>query len=94
MKSLEKNDAFDNASAADGDGFASNLVDELKKVQKQIYGCKLLTMSLEKAQDLLYSSISRVRCLHSKQIATVVGMESQPSDRSELMVWQYTILLV
>ena len=87
LKSLEKNDAFDNASAADGDGFASNLVDELKKVAKaDIWMQITYNVNRKGPRSSIQFNLQGLDAYTNKQIATAVG-NGEPSSGSvpELM---------
>ena len=87
LKSLEKNDAFENAAAAEGDGFASNLVDELKKVAKaDIWMQITYNVNRKGPRSSIQFNLQGLDAYTNKQIATAVG-NGEPSSGSvpELM---------
>lgn len=87
LKELATNDAFDNASDADGDGTASNLVDELKKVATADIWMQITyivnTSGFDKS---IQFNLQGLDAYTNKQIATAVG-NGEPSSGSvpELM---------
>tara|TARA_B110000977_G_scaffold197892_1_gene281551 strand:- start:201 stop:1157 length:957 start_codon:yes stop_codon:yes gene_type:complete len=87
LKDLEKNDAYDNASEADGDGTASNLVDELKKVAKaDIWMQITYTVNSSGFDKSIQFNLQGLDAYTNKQIATATG-NGEPSSGSvpELM---------
>jgi hypothetical protein len=87
LKELETNDAFDNASEADGDGTASNLVDELKKVAKaDIWMQITYTVNSSGFDKSIQFNLQGLDAYTNKQIATATG-NGEPSSGSvpELM---------
>jgi hypothetical protein len=87
LKELATNDAFDNASDADGDGTASNLVDELKKVATaDIWMQITYTVNTSGFDKSIQFNLQGLDAYTNKQIATAVG-NGEPSSGSvpELM---------
>lgn len=74
LKELETNDAFDNASDADGDGTASNLVDELKKVAKaDIWMQITYNVNKKGPKSSIQFNLQGLDAYTNKQIATATG---------------------
>jgi len=87
LKKLEKNESFENAMESQGDGYASNPVDELKKVAKADIWMQLTyNVNRKGPRSSVQFNLQGLDAYTNKQIATAVG-NGEPSSGSvpELM---------
>ena len=92
LKELATNDAFDNASDADGNGSASNLVDELKKVATaDIWMQITYNVNTSGFDNSIQFTLQGLDAYTNKQIATATG-NGEPSSGSTPELMQEAVL--
>jgi hypothetical protein len=92
LKDLATDDAFDNASDADGNGSASNLVDELKKVATaDIWMQITYNVNTSGFDKSIQFTLQGLDAYTNKQIATATG-NGEPSSGSTPELMQEAVL--